>query len=196
MTDKNIVLHEMRLKNFKGLQDVKVKFDAKDNKVFGDNETGKTTLQDAFLWVLFGKDSQNKTDFDIKTLDEDNNVIHGLEHEVEAKLSINKAETFLKKVYKENWTKKRGEAERTLTGHTTDYFINHVPVKKKEYDEYINNIVDEDIFKLITNVLYFNTQLDWKKRRGLLIEICGDITDESVIESNTKLDFVFILLVA
>ena len=86
---------------------------------------------DAFLWLLFDKDSQNNSNFNIKTLDQDGNVIHGLEHEVTAKLSIDGKVVELQKIYKEKWTKKRGEAERTLTGHITDYFINNVPKKNQ-----------------------------------------------------------------
>lgn len=186
---KTITLKQIKLKNFKGIKNLEIDFD-KDTKIFGDNESGKTSVVDAFMWLMFGKDSQNRADFDIKTLDENNNVINGLEHEVEVTLEhkdIATSTVNLRKIYKENWTKKRGEAERTLTGHTTDHFVNEVPVKKSEYDSYINSLVDESIFKLITNVLYFNTQLDWKKRRELLIEICGDITDDVVINSNERL---------
>ncbi|WP_289015192.1 hypothetical protein, partial [uncultured Granulicatella sp.] len=77
--------------------------------------------------------------------------------------------------------------EVTLTGHTTDYFVDGVPKKEKEYKEIVNSLVDESIFKLITNPLYFNETYSWQNRRKLLLEMCGDISDEDVIASHDEL---------
>ena len=178
---------ELKLRNFKGIKDFTLSPVGKNMNIYGDNATGKTTLMDAFIWLLFDKDSKNSSDFNIKTLDKDGNVIHGLEHEVSAKLDINGKVVELQKIYKEKWTKKRGEAERTLTGHTTDYFINGVPKKKSEYDDYLNHIIDEETFKILTNPLYFNMQLDWRKRRDLALKICGEANPEEVFNRNRKL---------
>ncbi|MDP5277208.1 hypothetical protein, partial [Chengkuizengella axinellae] len=93
----------------------------------------------------------------------------------------------LRKVYSENWTKKRGSMQKEFTGHTTDYFIDSVPVPKTKYKKKIEEIIDEDIFKLLTNPAYFNEQLDWKKRREVLLQVCGDVTDQEVISNNDHL---------
>jgi len=178
---------ELKLRNFKGIKDFTLSPEGRNVNIYGDNATGKTTLMDAFIWLLFDKDSKNSSDFNIKTLDKDGNVIHGLEHEVSAKLDINGKVVELQKIYKEKWTKKRGEAERTLTGHTTDYYINGVPKKKSEYDDYLNHIIDEETFKILTNPLYFNMQLDWRKRRDLALKICGEANPEEVFNRNRKL---------
>lgn len=180
----------MKLKNFKGIKEFCLDAQGKNVKVYGDNATGKTSLADAFRWLLFDKDSKgNSTQkFDIKTLDGDNNVIHGLEHEVEGMLEIDSKKLTLKKVYYEKWTKKRGSAEKKFTGHTTDHFINGVPVKKSEYDQRISEIIEENIFKLLTNPAYFNEQLHWQDRRKIIVEVCGDIDDQEVVESNDQLE--------
>src|SRR5690625_3291157 len=185
---KRIKLLNMRLINFKGIKDLEIDFNGDDTRIYGENGTGKTTVFDAFVWLLFNKDSNNNSNFDIKTLDNDGNVIHRLDHEVEATLLIDGKETTLKKVYKEKWTRHRSAIEETFSGHTTDYYINGVPSKKKEYDEFIKTIVDEDIFQLLTNPSYFNKVLHWTKRRELLLEVAGDITDEDVIASNKDLE--------
>lgn len=182
-----IKILELTLRNFKGIKDFTLSPEGKNVNVYGDNATGKTTIMDAFLWLLFDKDSQNSSNFNIKTLDEKGNVIHGLEHEVKAKLEINKKVIELQKIYKEKWTKKRGEAERTLTGHTTDYFINDVPKKKSEYENYLSQIIDEDTFKILTNPLYFNTNLHWKDRRNLALNICGEVDPEEVFKKDRSL---------
>ncbi|KIL73724.1 AAA family ATPase [Bacillus badius] len=184
---KQLKLLSLSLKNFKGVRAFTLETSGDNVRVFGDNATGKTTVFDAFVWLLFDKDSQNKKDFSIKTLDENGQELHGLEHEVESTLLIDGQAVTLRKVYKEKWTKKRGSATSEFTGHTTDYFIDSVPVKKKEFAEKIASIIDEDIFKLLTSPSYFNEQLKWQDRRKTLLEICGDITDEEVIRNNQSL---------
>lgn len=182
-----IKLLKLNLRNFKGIKDFTLSPGGKNVNVYGDNATGKTTIMDAFIWLLFGKDSQNNSNFNIKTLDKNGNVIHGLEHEVSAELEIDSKIVELQKIYKEKWTKKRGEAERILTGHTTEYFINGVPKKKTEYESYLNHIIDENTFKILTNPLYFNTNLHWKDRRKLALKICGEVDQEEIFKKNSKL---------
>lgn len=184
---KQIKLLSLVLKNFKGVKLFSLDTSGESVKVFGDNATGKTTLFDGFVWLLFDKDSQNKKDFAIKTLTSVGKEIHGLEHEVEGSFLLNGKQLTLRKVFTEKWTKKRGSAQQEFSGHTTDYFIDGVPVKKKEYTDQVHSIIQEDIFKLLTSPSYFNEQLKWQDRRKTLLEICGDISDEEVIASNSSL---------
>lgn len=183
---KNITLHRLELKNFKGVKSFALEVHGENVKVYGDNATGKTTLFDAFVWLLFDKDSQNKKDFSIKTLNR-GKELHGLEHEVEATFSVADQKLTLRKVYSEKWTKKRGSAEKQFSGHTTDYYIDDVPSKKKDFTNQVESIVDEEIFKLLTSPSFFNDQLHWKDRRNILLEVCGDVTEEDVIASNKEL---------
>ena len=62
-----------------------------------------------------------------------------------------------------------------------------MPVKKGEYEAKIAEIADESIFKLLTSPTYFNEQLHWQERRKILLEVCGDLTDDEVIASNDAL---------
>ena len=187
-TMKQIKLMNLKLTNFKGIKEFDLVADGTDLKVFGGNATGKTTLFDAFVWLLFDKDSNNNStnNFDIKTLI-DGNPISKIEHVVEALLDVDGKRLSLKKIYKEKWTKKRGSSTEDFTGHTTNYYVNEVPSKKKEYEEAIKELVDENVFKLLTNPSYFNQEFHWKEKRDLLIEIAGDITDEEVISTNKDL---------
>ncbi len=181
-------LINLTLKNFKGVKSFTLDAQGKDVNIYGDNATGKTTLADAFMWLLFDKDSQNRKDFEIKTLGPDGEPEHGLEHTVEAELELeNGKRLILKKIYQEKWTKKRGSATAEFTGHTTDHFLHGVPVKKSEYDAKITEIADEQIFRLLTDPRYFNEVLHWQKRRELLLQVCGDVSDEEVIASKAEL---------
>lgn len=178
-------LTKLELLNFKGLKSFTINLNG-DVVIRGDNATGKTTVFDSVCWLLFGKDSLDRADFEIKTLD-GGEPIHKVNHEVTGTFTLDEGGTVeLKRVYREKYSSPRG-GEVTLTGHTTDYFVDGVPKKEKEYKEIVNSLVDENIFKLITNPLYFNETYSWQNRRKLLLEMCGDISDEDVIAENSEL---------
>lgn len=181
-------LLELRLKNFKGIKAFELKTDGEDLRIYGQNASGKSSLFDAFLWLLFDKDSRDRADFEIKTLDKEGNPLHQLDHEVEAVFEMDDEETIvLRKVYKEKWTKKRGAPVETFSGHEVSYYIDGVPVKKSEYDSRISQIAQEKLFKLLTNPNYFSETMHWQERRKLLLEVCGDISDDEVISLNPEL---------
>lgn len=185
---KEVRLHSLTLKNFKGISNFVFTPGGNNADVLGGNASGKTTLNDGWLWLLFDKDSQNKSKFEIKTLDSNNNVIHKLHHEVEGILSVNGKMVTLHKIYKEKWTITRGTSDESFSGNETDYYIDGVPKKKKDYETFVNEIVKEDVFKLMTSPTFFNEQVDWKDRRRTLIEVAGNVTDQEVIDSNEKLN--------
>lgn len=178
-------LTKLELLNFKGLKSFTINLNG-DVVIRGDNATGKTTVFDSVCWLLFGKDSLDRADFEIKTLD-GGEPIHKVNHEVTGTFTLDEGGTVeLKRVYREKYSSPRG-GDITLTGHTTDYFVDGVPKKEKEYKEMVSSLVDESIFKLITNPLYFNETYSWQNRRKLLLEMCGDIDDISVINSRDDL---------
>lgn len=184
---KDIRLQRLSLKNFKGIPSFDFVPGGADAAIYGDNATGKTTLVDAFLWLLFNKDSLNQANFEIKPLNQDGEPEHGLEHGVAAQLNVSGKVLTLRKVLAEKWTKKRGSAAKEFTGHTTDYFVDGVPKPKKDFDAAVNSICDEQLFRLLTNPRYFNEVMHWQKRRELLLEVCGNVSDRDVIESDAEL---------
>lgn len=182
-----IKILNLKLRNFKGIKNLEIDFNCKDTNIYGANATGKTTIFDAFKWLFFDKDSNDRKDFNIKTLDINNNPIHFLEHAVEATLIIDGVDMTFKKVFQEKWVKKRGQSEQEFSGHETNYWIDEVPVKKKDYEEKINSLIPESLFKLITDPSYFNNQLKWTERRELLINISGaNVSDEEILNSKEE----------
>ncbi len=183
---RKLILKTLVLLNFKG-QSSTIKIDGKDAMVFGDNGTGKTTLYDALCWLLFDKDSQFKSTFEIKNLNATGQTAHNLSHEVQAAFEFDGRAVELRKVYSETWTKKRGSSAREMTGHTTDHYIDGVPINKREYQQRIAEIATEEQFKLLTSPFYFAEKMKWQDRRALLMELCGDVTDADVIAGNDDL---------
>lgn len=181
---------QLKLKNFKGIKDLTIDFKGKSTNIFGANATGKTTVFDAFKWVLFDKDSTDRKNFSIKTLDSNNNQIHFLEHEVELTLKVNGIDTVFKKMLKEKWVKKRGQADQEYSGNETSYWIDEVPTAKKEYEDRISNIINENLFKLVTDALYFNN-MKWQDKREILLKIANvSINDEDILRSNEELQIL------
>lgn len=71
-----MTIERMHIQNFKGIRDLEIDFGAV-TRISGMNGTGKTTIPDAFSWVLFNKDSRGNApgsyDFHEKPLDGDGN---------------------------------------------------------------------------------------------------------------------------
>ncbi len=181
-----IKLNKLTLRDFQG-GTVSLEADGNDVFIFAANAVGKTRLVSAFTWLLFGKDALGRSDFEIKNLDAEGAAAHGLEHTVWADLLVDGKLINLQKVYHEIWSKKRGSAERTFSGHTVEYSVDGVPTKEKDYLSRIAEIAgDESRFRLLTSPSVFPA-LHWQAQRKLLLEICGDVSDVDVIVSDEKL---------
>jgi len=176
-----IRINHITLHNFKGVRgDRTVTFNGRNATIEGDNGTGKSTIFDAFTWLLFGKDHQGRdwTNFNIKPIDPaTKETIHGLDgHWVEAELTIDGGKKTLRRVVSEDWVKPKGETERVLKGHTQQFFIDGVDCgTKKNYDLAIHQWIDEDVFKIVTNPLFFidDSFTPWQQRRKILLSSVG-----------------------
>jgi len=183
---KTILIRNLSISNFKGIKSLELNFN-QFTQIFGRNETGKSTIVDAVLWVLFGKNAKGESQFDIKNTV--NTELNRAGHIVKIELLINDSVTVLKKVYKEVWKTKRGEMSPEFSGHTTEYFWNDVPLSAGDYQKKISEIINENLFKLITSPSYF-VSLAWEKQREMLIELIGGIDDYNIASMNPEFEFL------
>lgn len=183
---KDIRIERLTLDHFKGQRHFELVPDGQSCAVYGDNAVGKTTLYDGLTWLLFGKDSAGRSDFEIKPLGKDGQVLdHQAITSVEAVLWVDNDRVSLKKTYYEKWSTKRGSAQETFDGNTSDYYIDGVPAKKYEFDRQVSELVDEDLFRTLTNVTYFCGGMDWKSRRSILFEM-GQVESDKAIMSREE----------
>lgn len=180
---REIKLKSLILVNFKGVRNLEVVFTGQRTIISGDNGTGKTTIFDAFTWLLFGKDSTGRSDsnFNIKTIDPltKKPILH-LEHSVTGVISVDGKEMKLQRNYVEKWVKPRGTTEETLKNHETEFYLNDVKLAtKKEYESEVAAILTEDIFRMITNPFYF-ISLKVDAQKELLFDMAGGISDDEV----------------
>lgn len=181
---KNIKIKNINIENFKGIKAKGYSFGNK-TLIKGMNATGKTSVVDAFTWLLFGTDSQGNTKFQVRPVDDDGNPIHFVEINVEATVEVDGQEFTLLKRQKEKWVKKRGSEEQEFQGNVNEFEINGYPKTEKDYKEFIADMVDEKIFKLITNPMAF-TGMAWKDQRKILFQLVSDITDIDIATRNTE----------
>jgi len=180
-----IKIKKLTILNFKGIREMVIDF-SDVTTIKGKNKSGKSTIFDAFTWLLFGKDSNNRSDFNIKTIDKDGVAIPSIEHTVIGEFDVNGVPLTLSKTYKEKWTKKRGSDKTEMTGHTTDYFVNDVPYAEKQFNDRVDQIIEENTFRLLTNPLYFNT-MKWQEKRAILELMAGDINNDEIIKNHQEL---------
>lgn len=180
-------LISLEIENFKGFRHAKFDFGGRDASIYGQNGAGKTSVYDAVTWLLFGKDSRGKSDFDVKPLGPEGDVKdHGAVTSVEALFSIDGREKKLARSYREVWSQKRGNPEASFDGHTSEYFIDGVPMKKSEFARQAGEIVPEDVFRLLTSVSYFAEELPWQKRRATLFDLAAVATDEEIMAGEAR----------
>ena len=177
---KNIKLLKMHIQNFKGCKDREISFGEK-TAIGGVNASGKTTVFDAFTWLLFGKDSLGKSSFDIRPKDKEGNMINNVEISVEATICFGEDEYNLKKVQKQKWVKKRGTNTTEFQGNVNEFEINGYPKSEKEFKEFISRIIDENIFNLVTNPNAFNA-LPWKEQREVLMKFVGNFSNVEIAQ--------------
>jgi DNA repair exonuclease SbcCD ATPase subunit len=179
---KTVKLKSISLLNFRGVQ----KFELNDIPtvldIHGRNGSGKTSIYDAWLWLLFGKDHEGRSDHELKPKGENRVNV-----EVEAEILVNEKQTSLRRVYREEWIKPRGENEEIFKGNTTDYYINDVGVKKSDYDQAVADICEETLFKTVTNPHYF-TSLKKEQQRDILFSLIPEITNEQIASQKPEFE--------
>ena len=181
-----ILLKHLGIQNFKGSKERDIDFDENVTTISGQNASGKTTILDAYLWLLFNKDSAGNTSFGIRPIDyATGREIDNTEISVEAVLSVDGAEMTLKKIQKQKWTKHRGSTAPSFEGNVNSYEVNGFPVSEKEYRAKIGELISEDNFKLLSELRHFSN-LPWKEKKEILLKLCGDVTDEDVLNGDPE----------
>ena len=185
----SIKIKRLSLENFKCHRNLTLDFEGGNASIYGDNATGKTSIYDALTWLLFGKDSHGngEKNIEIKPLDENGEVRdHNAITAVEAVLMVDGEEITLRRTYQEVWSTKRGSAEPTYDGNTSEYYIDCVPVKKYAFSEKVDALVSEDTFRMLTSVSHFADGISWQDRREVLFRVANVVGDREIMLTDAK----------
>lgn len=186
---KQVTLKSLTLCNFKGEKERTTNFNPDVTTISGGNGLGKSRHFDAFIWLLFGKDSKDRKDYEIKTRI-DGKELHNIECSVSGVIVVDGEEISLKRAYIEDWVKPRGQVERVFKGNHTECWWNETPVNVGEYAKRIEAIIDSSVFKMITNPAFF-VNMPWKLQREQLFQLAGTITDAEI--ASMKPEFALLL---
>lgn len=180
-----IKLESITMIGFRGEKERTTTFSPTETTISGANGLGKSRHFDAFLWLLFGKDAQDRKDYEIKTIDAEGNTSDKAPCEVTAVLNIDGKRITLRRAYVEDWVKPRGQAEEVFKGHHTDCWWNDVPVNVTEFKKRVSSIIDDTTFKLLTNPEYF-ASIKWEEQRAILFEIAQAPSLEEIATSSDE----------
>lgn len=186
-------LKELKLENFQGFREKTFTFDSIVNEFRGSNGTGKTTLANSFVWLLFGKPSTGETNWSPKTTDLNATAVAGAQTAVTGIFEHKGDSIELRRVFKEKWSTARGTKESVFKGHETSYYINDVPKKEREYNDFIKDLTGgEVIAKCLMFPTFFSSdsvsdKWNWQTRRKVVMDVVGGVSYQDVINSNDDL---------
>lgn len=185
-------LLKLTLENFKGHGLRVVEFSPTITRVYGANGTGKTSLFDSFCWMLWAKDSDDRTQSGNVSFypfdpDKQGEVLHNVVVKVEAVLEIDGAQHVLCRTMQEKWTTPNGTELPRFTGNETKLYIDGLAVKANQFDAFVKENINPEMFKLTSNPWYFPT-LHWKEQRRILMELVGDISNDDVLAADASLE--------
>ena len=187
---KDIRIQEIILENFRGIQYFRLSPQGRNINIYGRNGAGKTTIADAWCWLLFGENSHGAPDSGVGKFDVQTRGTTGLDYSVSATITCSGESHTLKRVFREQFTRKRGSAEATKTGYTTSYYIDEVPCKsKKEYETFLDGILpDREIAKALTLPYVFPGTLKADTRRELLLKwFAPELDEDSILSRHPEL---------
>lgn len=179
---KTVRLKSLTLKNYRGIQDLTIDANGQSAYIYGRNRAGKSTVYDAYLELITGKDSLNRTAYNIKPTDHNGAPIFGIETSISGVFIVNGFDKEIKRTYKEKYTTVIETGERKYDGLSTYYEIDGRSIKTgKEFQQTITEVFGSDeVFKLLSNPHYFSGTLHWKERRNLLMQI-ANVSDDEVV---------------
>lgn len=185
-------LLKLTLENFKGHGLRVVEFSPTITRVYGANGTGKTSLFDSFCWMLWAKDSDDRTQSGNVSFypfdpDKQGEVLHNVVVKVEAVVEIDGVQHVLCRTMQEKWTTPNGTELPRFTGNETKLYIDGLAVKANQFDAFVKENINPEMFKLTSNPWYFPT-LHWKEQRRILMELVGDISNDDVLAADASLE--------
>lgn len=186
---KQILFKKLRLLNFCGIRNAEYEFGDELTIIKGKNGLGKSTIANAILYTLFGKDI-NGNSLDIKTFDKDHNIIREIPHEVELTVRVHcigeegasNQVIILKRKLTDSW-----DVDKCT--NTYKYFVNGDICTANDYCNVVDSICPYDAFRLCSSSRHF-VCLSWQEQRNKLQALVGNISTDDITQGDEKFDFV------
>ena len=170
---KKIRIKELRLLNFCGIRDAEYEFSDKLTIVSGGNGRGKSTIANAIMYVLFGTDMVGNT-LDIKTFNENHEIIKEIPHEAELTLLVDGEQVVLKRTLTDSW--KGSECKNTYK-----YYVDGDVTTAGDFKKVVEDICPDSVFRRISSATNF-CSLPWQKQRELLESLADQYSTQDVTQ--------------
>lgn len=188
-------LLKLTLENFQGIRNFTFSPEGKNAFVYGTNASGKTTLYNAYTWLLFDKASTGAVNFYPETRDENGEVIHFIDHSVTGVFVLESGNSLeLKKILSEDWTQKRGSDIKTFSGRKFAYYVDTLPVTKAQFDAKVSEILPPNLLAVLTQPFYFPETMLRQDRRTMLLQLFASSTEEGILYSDSSLAELLVAL--
>ena len=135
---KKILFKTLKLQNFCGIRAGVFDFGEDLTVISGDNGRGKSTIGNAIMYTLFGTDT-NGMQLDIKTFDENHNIIKEIEHSSELVMLVDGDEISFKRVLTDKW---KGDK----CTNTFKYYVDGELTTAGDFSNVVDGIFQEDPF--------------------------------------------------
>ena len=174
MQMKQVAIKKIMLENWRAQNRV-VEF-GQTNEIRGRNKEGKSSIMNAFLWLMTGCDEYDRANYQLFDNTVEQTYDNAKPASVEAVLDIDGYEYTFKKTAKQGWSRPRGKSEYERKG-TDDYtfYTDGIEVSATQYKSQIESFLAPiDKLKIMLNLRYF-LMLDWKDMRKQLETMVGEI---------------------
>jgi len=178
---KKIRIKELRLLNFCGIRDAEYEFSDKLTIVSGGNGRGKSTIANAIMYVLFGTDMVGNT-LDIKTFNENHEIIKEIPHEAELTLLVDGEQVVLKRTLTDSW--KGSECKNTYK-----YYVDGDVTTAGDFKKVVEDICPDSVFRRISSATNF-CSLPWQKQRELLESLADQYSTQDVTQGDERFSFI------
>lgn len=147
----NIKLKLLTLENYKNFIGHETFRFYDHTMISGKNKEGKSTLMNAYMEILTGKEVDGTQPDGIRPCGTDSKDLNRADVIREVVLDIDGKETTIRKITKQKWRKPHGQTEEVLDGNTVSYEIDGFPYAPKKFEEYMKELADPEVLLMCSN---------------------------------------------
>ena len=180
---KKVILKTMEIEHFKGVKSQKIDF-TDYTEIIGDNGTGKSTINEAYMWCIFSKNTFGNV-VSITPRDENNRIIPKVESVVKLTIEVDGIEHTVCRKQKQNWRTNK-EGVEIFNGYTQERYFDEIPCSVSEYNLKVSEICLMDNWFMLSSIYAF-MGMKQDDRRKMLIQLAGDIKEEELLQKYPSL---------
>lgn len=178
---RTVTIKTISLKNWRG-QTRSVDLDSKSAVISGTNHSGKSSVMNAFLWLVLGTDNMDRSNYLLfdNTIEQTHD--NAVPAEVEAEIVIDGNPMSIKRVATQGWVRRRGSDVYERSGSDNyAFFVDGIERSATQYKADMEEFfgAPTERLKIILNLNYF-LGLKWDVQRKHLGDIIGEVTIEDL----------------